>query len=85
MLRTNIVMPQSPYLDLVRDSTVAVTGAGLYGNISMGKAGDLDYQFLAGKVNPDKVNGTHTVIKADNPDRSKDDWYYGAAKLTFNF
>ncbi|MBT8343058.1 MAG: hypothetical protein HKP58_01600 [Desulfatitalea sp.] len=37
------------------------------------------------KLEGHKVNGTAEVLSVDNPDKSEEDWYYGAAKLTFSF
>ncbi len=57
MLRTGIVMPQSLYNDLIRDTAIAANGAGLYGNIDLSKAGSLDYQAISGVINPDNESG----------------------------
>lgn len=57
MLRTSIVMPQSLYNDLIRDTAIAANGAGLYGNIDMSAGGSLDYQVIAGVMNPDNDSG----------------------------
>ncbi len=56
-LRTSIVMPQSVYPDLLRDTVIAVNGAGMYGNIAMAGAGSLDYQILVGQMNVDNDSG----------------------------
>ena len=57
MLRTNIIMPQSLYPDLLRDTTIAANGAGAYGNIDLSGAGSLDYQAIAGQLNIDNESG----------------------------
>ncbi len=57
MLRTNIIMPQSLYQDLLRDTVIAANGAGVYGNIDMSGAGSLDYQVVAGQLNIDNDSG----------------------------
>ncbi len=57
MLRTGIVMPQSVYADLLRDTVIAANGAGLYGNIDLSGAGSLDYQAISGVINTDNESG----------------------------
>ena len=64
LLRTSIVMPQSIYPDLIRDSVIAVNGAGLYGNIDISVAGSLDYQIIAGQMNIDKDSGVAKYFEA---------------------
>jgi hypothetical protein len=46
--RTFILLPQGVYNLAYRDFFLAVTGAGSYGNVSLGAAGDLDYQAYMG-------------------------------------
>ncbi|MBI9091569.1 MAG: porin [Desulfobacterium sp.] len=57
MLRTNVVMPQSIYADLLRDTVIAANGVGLYGNIDLYAMGSLDYQLVAGSMNIENENG----------------------------
>ncbi len=57
MLRTNVVMPQSIYGDLLRDSVIAANGVGVYGNIDLSRLGSLEYQLVAGSMNIDNENG----------------------------
>ncbi len=57
LLRTSIVMPQSVYNDLLRDTVIAANGFGLYGNIDMSVVGSLDYQAIAGQMNIDNDSG----------------------------
>ncbi|MCG8686388.1 MAG: porin [Desulfobacterales bacterium] len=57
LLRNSIVMPQSIYNDLLRDTVIAINGAGAYGNIDMSSAGSLDYQALVGQMNVDSDSG----------------------------
>ncbi len=87
MLRTNIVMPQSLYPDLLRDTTIAANGAGVYGNIDMSGAGSLDYQAIAGQVNIDNDSGFEKYYnsRADglfsvNGDSDSDISYAGSLK-----
>jgi len=64
MLRTQVVMPQSIYADLLRDTVIAVNGAGLYGNIDLSMMGSLDYQLVAGAMNMDNENGFEKYFEA---------------------
>lgn len=57
MLRNNVVMPQSIYGDLLRDSFIAANGVGVYGNIDLPSLGSLEYQLVAGSMNIDNENG----------------------------
>jgi len=57
MLRTNIVMPQGIYRDLLRETSNAANGGGLYGNIYLGPVGSLNYQFVGGALFADSENG----------------------------
>jgi hypothetical protein len=50
-LRETALLPQSIYPEERRAFGVAVNGVGLYGNVSMGTAGDLDYDVVVGEVN----------------------------------
>jgi hypothetical protein len=50
-LRDTALLPQSIYPEERRAFGVAVNGVGLYGNFSMGTAGDLDYDVVVGEVN----------------------------------
>lgn len=57
MLRTNAIMPQSLYPDLLRDTTIAANGIGVYGNVPMSSVGSLEYQFIAGVIDIDPESG----------------------------
>lgn len=57
MLRTSIVMPQSCYSDLLRDTSIAANGVGIYGNVDISAAGSIDYQVVAGQMNIDNDSG----------------------------
>jgi hypothetical protein len=57
LLRTNIIMPQGIYNDLLRDNNIALNGAGLYGNVDLKGGGGIAYQILVGSVNPDNESG----------------------------
>ncbi|BBO81058.1 hypothetical protein DSCO28_16240 [Desulfosarcina ovata subsp. sediminis] len=58
MLRTSIVMPQGVYSDLLRDTSIALNGASIYGNVSMGGAGNIDYQLIVGSTPNDNDSGS---------------------------
>jgi hypothetical protein len=55
-LRSMAFLPQSIYPDRRRDFLVAGNGVGLYGNVILGGAGDLDYQVVMGEINIDQDN-----------------------------
>jgi hypothetical protein len=57
MLRTSILLPQSVYDENFRESQQNYTGGGLYGNISMGKAGSLRYDLVLGTVEMEPDGG----------------------------
>ncbi|MBE0595875.1 MAG: hypothetical protein IH614_01250 [Desulfuromonadales bacterium] len=50
-LRPMVFLPQSIYDETKRELLVAYQGAGLYGNIPAGPAGDLDYHGFYGTIN----------------------------------
>lgn len=50
-LRETVLLPQSIYPEERRTFGVSVNGMGLYGNASLGAAGDLDYDLVIGEVN----------------------------------
>ena len=50
-LRPAVFLPQSIYDENKRNLVVAATGGSLYGNLSFGNGGDLEYQAYYGEVN----------------------------------
>jgi hypothetical protein len=56
-LRTSILLPGGVYREHVRDFFSRVQGGGVYGEISLGKAGSLSYQALAGTLEIDEDGG----------------------------
>ncbi len=62
MLRTSIVLPQGIYNDMLRDTLIAVNGAGIYGNVNVGAIGGLEYQALTGAVYSDPDSGANKVF-----------------------
>lgn len=58
MLRTSIMLPQSVYPEVLRETTLGILGAGIYGNFGLNKAGRLSYQFVAGSQNIDASERT---------------------------
>lgn len=57
-VRTGVFLPQSVYFDILRDSLLATNGICMYGDIGMGVAGSLSYQFQAGANNVTNDSGT---------------------------
>ncbi|MBN1625651.1 MAG: hypothetical protein JW944_03930 [Deltaproteobacteria bacterium] len=51
MLRTSIFLPQSVYPEVLRESTLAIIGGGVYGNIDLKILGGLSYQAALGTQN----------------------------------
>jgi len=49
-MRPMVFLPQSVYDENKRDLLVAYKGVGLYGNVPVGSAGDLDYHVYAGSI-----------------------------------
>lgn len=57
MLRTSVLLPQSVYSETDRNLLLAYEGVGLYGNLVLGGAGDLDYELVLGSLNiPEEGN-----------------------------
>lgn len=54
MLRPMVFLPQSIYDETKRDFLVSYQGAGIYGNLSLGNLGDLDYHGFYGGINIDE-------------------------------
>ncbi|MBN2105482.1 hypothetical protein JW835_15695 [bacterium] len=54
-LRTFVLLPQGVYDESMREFTMSVQGASLYGNLSLSFAGDLEYETYYGisNINPD--------------------------------
>jgi hypothetical protein len=50
-LRPMAFLPQSVYDENKRNLMVAATGVSLYGNLSLGQSGDLEYQSYYGEIN----------------------------------
>lgn len=54
-LRPMIFLPQSIYDESRRDTTMAFIGADLFGNVSLGRFGDIDYHLFTGQAHiPDE-------------------------------
>ena len=56
-LRTNILLPQSVYNELLRDNIVAIQGVGVYGEIPANVLGSFSYQAQWGTFSVDKDSG----------------------------
>lgn len=63
-LRPSVFLPQSIYDENKRNLVVAATGASIYGNISMGMGGDLEYQAYYGQVNFPEDSGQAQGMRA---------------------
>lgn len=64
MLRTAILLPQSVYPENTRDFFSRIQGAGIYGDILMGRGGSLSYQLMAGTLNIDEDGGVARGIES---------------------
>lgn len=53
-----VFLPSSVYQVNYRDTVLRLTGIGFYGEVSTGIAGDLNYQFIAGKPDLDEDSPT---------------------------
>jgi hypothetical protein len=62
MLRTSVILPQTLYGDLMRDTSIAVRGVGLYGSVDTNHPGTINYQFLGGVVPTDLEAGVGKII-----------------------
>jgi len=61
-LRPMVFLPQGIYDETKRDLLVAYQGFGVYGNVSLGFLGDLDYQGFVGSINfPDDSTLVQTL------------------------
>lgn len=63
-LRPTVFLPQSIYDENKRNLVVAATGASIYGNISMGPSGDIEYQAYYGRVNFPEDSGQAQGMRA---------------------
>ena len=57
-LRTNIILPQSVYREIQRETLIALQGVGIYGELPLANMGSLSYQFQFGTMNIDSDGGT---------------------------
>lgn len=64
MLRTCIIMPQNLYPELMRDVTIALNGAGLYGYVPLGPGGSLDYVAIVGAMSIDNESGVEKYMNS---------------------
>jgi hypothetical protein len=51
LARTSVILPQGLYDSRWRDFTASLDGGSVYGDIGLGKGGDLSYEIYAGMVN----------------------------------
>lgn len=64
MLRTSIILPQSVYLETMRDAFNSLDGMGLYGNYAIDKVGKFNYQIQLGVLNPDVDGGLARYVES---------------------
>ena len=79
MLRTPIILPQSVYLETMRDAFNSLDGLSLYGNHTFGKVGKFSYQAQLGVLNPDNDGGLARYIESVwdlNLHEIDNDWVY---------
>ncbi|MDY6972287.1 MAG: hypothetical protein SV775_08155 [Thermodesulfobacteriota bacterium] len=62
-LRTNILLPQSVYTDLLREGYTGLQGVGLYGFVPAGSAGRFLYEFQMGTSNLENDGGTAKFVE----------------------
>jgi hypothetical protein len=65
--RVPVLLPQSVYPVSNRDFLLAQTGAELYGNVSLGSAGSLEYRLYGGTVFYDTSDATSTASNVKVP------------------
>ena len=63
-LRPAVFLPQSIYDENKRNLVVAATGGSIYGNLSFGSGGDLEYQAYYGEVNFPEDSGQAQGMRA---------------------
>ncbi len=62
MLRTSVLMPQCIYNNSWRESLIGIQGASIYGKISLGKVGRLDYNVYGGTNTIESDGGLAKVM-----------------------
>ena len=63
MLRTSVFVPQSVYIEMLRDAVSFMKGVSLYGNISLGFWGALSYNGITGLPNVSKDTGYRSATE----------------------
>ena len=79
MLRTPVILPQSVYLETMRDAFNSLDGASAYGSASFGKAGKVSYQAQLGVLDPDVDGGLARYVESVwdlDVDEIGNDWIY---------
>lgn len=62
-VRTSVLLPQTVYMESVREFVFALDGFELYGNVELGGAGDLDYEVFTGVFNFDTTAASSSILK----------------------
>ena len=85
MLRTSIFLPQSVYLESMRDAFNSLSyGFSLYGNYNFGAIGKFSYQAQLGVLDPDDDGGVARYVESVwdlKVDEMDNDWAYGLSLL----
>jgi len=67
LARTWVLLPQGMYDARYRDYSGSVDGGSIYGNLKLGKGGDMSYELYAGMVNLAQNGGVSRLLKDDFP------------------
>jgi len=95
MLRTSVFLPQSVYNERMRDLVLAYEGAGAYGSLTLGGAGELDYHVFGGTLNVSdatesmwegnaQVAGEDSAILMGEANDVANGWEIGTTEVRFN-
>lgn len=66
MLRNSILLPQGIYNENYRDAFSRLQGGSVYGDVGLGGAGTLSYQFLVGTSNTDPEGGVGRQVEGNS-------------------
>lgn len=63
MLRTQVLLPQSVYVEVFRDALASIKGIDFYGDVEGGAFGDFSYQFQYGALTLNKGDGASQIYE----------------------
>jgi hypothetical protein len=63
MLRTNVFLPQSIYPEIMRDTTLALLGSGIFGHLSLASLGSINYELQYGEMDIETDSSMAEFIK----------------------